>query len=86
MNASLILLAAMMGATAFIAVYRWIVARKEDDFLHIDDPNGQLVANQRHVARALTTVDHVGITLTIVTALYGLALVAMFLYEGFKLK
>jgi hypothetical protein len=82
MNASLILLVVMMVATAVIAVYRWIVAHHEDDFLHIQDPSGELVANQRQTARALTRVDHIGIGLTVVTALYAVGLVFAFIYRG----
>jgi hypothetical protein len=82
MNASLILLVVMMVATAVIAVYRWIVAHHEDDFLHIQDPSGELVANQRQTARSLTRVDHIGIGLTVVTALYAVGLVFAFIYRG----
>jgi hypothetical protein len=82
MNASLILLVAMIVVTAVIAVYRWIVSHQEDDFLHIDDPSGQVVANQRQTARALTRIDHIGIGLTVATALYAVALLITFLYRG----
>jgi hypothetical protein len=80
----MIVLIAMTVVVAVIAVYRWIVGHHEDDFLHIEDPTGQLIANQRETARALTRVDHVGIALTIVTAVYGVALVVMYLYAGLK--
>lgn len=81
MNASLILLVAMMVVTAIVAVYRWVVAHHEDDFLHIQDPSGQLVSNQRQTARALTRVDHVGIGLTVLTAVYAVALLVTFIYN-----
>ena len=81
MNASLILLVAMMVVTAIVAVYRWIVAHNEDDFLHIEDPSGQLVSNQRQTARSLSRVDHVGIGLTVLTALYAVALLIAFIYN-----
>lgn len=82
MNASMIILIAMIVITGMIAVYRWIVAHKEDDFLHIQDPSGELLANQRQTARALTKVDHIGIGLTVLTALYAVGLVLAFLYKG----
>lgn len=82
MKASLLILVAMMVVTALIAVYRWIVAHKEDDFLHIQDPSGELVTNQRQTARALTKVDHVGIGMTIITGIYAVALVVTFLARG----
>jgi len=82
MNASLVLLVVMIIATAVIAVYRWIVAHHEDDFLHIQDPSGELVTNQRQTERALSRVDHIGIGLTVATALYAVALVSVFIYRG----
>jgi len=84
MPASMIVLIAMTVIVAIIAVYRWIVGHHEDDFLHIEDPTGQLIANQRETARALTKVDHLGIALTIATAVYGVALLVMYLYAGLR--
>jgi len=80
----MIVLVVMTVIVAIIAVYRWIVAHREDDFLHIEDPSGQLIPNQRETARALSRVDHLGIGLTVVTALYGIALPGMVLYSGLK--
>ena len=82
MNVSLILLVAMIVVTAIVAVYRWIVAHHEDDFLHIEDPSGQLVANQRQTARALTRIDHAGIGLTVLTAVYAVALLVTWIYQA----
>ena len=82
MNASLILLVAMIVVTAIVAVYRWIVAHHEDDFLHIADPSGQLIANQRQTASALTRIDHVGIWLTVATAVYAVSLLLFWLYTA----
>ena len=82
MKASLILLVAMIVVTAILAVDRWVVAHNEDDFLHIEDPSGQLVANQRQTARALTRIDHIGIGLTVLTAVYAVALLFFWLYTA----
>ena len=82
MIASMILLVVMMAVTAIIAVYRWYIAHNEDDFLHIQDPGGVLVKGQRQTARVLSRVDHVGIGMTVVTAVYALALLIAFLYSG----
>ena len=84
MTASMIVLIVMIVIVAIIAVYRWIVAHHDDEFLHIEDPTGRLITNQKETARALTRVDHVGMGLTVVTALYGIALLGMFLYSGLK--
>jgi hypothetical protein len=82
MPASVIILIAMTSVVAAIAVYRWIVSRQEDDFLHLDARAGEVIANQRSVTRSLGQVDRIGIGLTIATGVYGLALVAIFLYNG----
>jgi hypothetical protein len=82
MPASMIVLIAMTSVVAVIAVYRWIVAHKEDDFLHLDARAGEVIENQRAVTRSLSQVDRIGIGLTIATGVYGLALVAIFLYNG----
>lgn len=84
MPAPIIVLIAMTVVVATIAVFRWIVAHNEDDFLHIEDPTGQLIANQRETARSLSRVDHLGIGLTIATAIYGVGLLVMFLVTGLK--
>jgi hypothetical protein len=84
MPSSMIVLIAMTVIVAFIAVYRWIISHNEDDFLHIQDPSGQLIANQQATARTLTQVDRLGIGLTIVTAVYGVALLLMYLIAGLK--
>jgi len=84
MPASMMVLVAMTVIVATIALYRWIVAHHEDDFLHIEDPTGQLIANQRETARSLTRVDHLGIGLTIATAVYAVGLLVMFLVTGLK--
>ena len=82
MPTSMYVLIAMTVVVAILAVYRWIVSHQEDDFLHIEDPTGELAANQRQTTRTLSQVDRVGIGLTVATALYGVALVVMFLYAG----
>jgi hypothetical protein len=74
----------MIVIVAIIAVYRWIVTHHEDDFLHIEDPTGRLINNQKATAQALTRVDHLGIGLTVVTALYAIGLLGMYLYAGLK--
>lgn len=84
MKASLMVLVAMTVVVATIAVYRWIVTHHEDDFLHIEDPSGELLANQRQTARQLNQVDHIGAGLTVATAVYAVALLAVYLYNGLK--
>jgi hypothetical protein len=62
-----------------LAVYRKIVARKEDDFLHVD---ASQIAKQEAVARKLEAIDKWGKLLTIVVGIFALILLGMFLYNG----
>jgi hypothetical protein len=82
MAASMIVLIVMTVVVGILAAYRGFVAQHEDDFLHISDPNGQLATNQRHTARTLSSVDRIGIGLTIATAAYAIVLLVVFLYSG----
>jgi hypothetical protein len=82
MTASLIILITMTVLVAALAVYRSIVARREDDLLRIVDQSGQLVNNQRVIASTLKRVDRYGVVLTVLTAVYGVALLATFVYKG----
>ena len=84
MKASLIILTAMTVVVAVLAAYRWFIAQHEDDFLHLSDANGQLAANQRQTERTLSKVDHLGIGLTILTAVFGVGLLFAYLYAGLK--
>jgi hypothetical protein len=82
MSASIIVLIALTGLVAVLAVYRKVVARNEDDLVHLSDPSGQLIQNQQKVAKTLSHVDRFGIGLTVATAVYGVALGAIYLYTG----
>ena len=79
---SVILLIAMTVVVAIVAVYRKIVSRNEDDFVHLAEGTSQLIVNQQKTAQSLQTLDRIGITLTVATAAYGVGLLAMYLYTG----
>ena len=82
MPASMVVLIALTVVLAILAVYRWIVTHHEDDYLHLADPTGELVSNQRRTAKELKQVDRIGIMLTVDTALYGVGLLGTFLYSS----
>jgi hypothetical protein len=82
MPASIGILIAMTTMVAILAVYRKIVARNEDDSLHLTDSAGQLVANQTKTMRSLKRVDRLGIGLTVATGIYAMVLLALYLYGG----
>jgi hypothetical protein len=79
---SLIVLVAMTVAVAALALYRKVVARNEDDFVHIADPSGQLIRNQQKMQRSLQSIDRLGVSATILTAVYGVGILAYYLYVG----
>lgn len=82
MNASIYFLIAMIVVTAVVAVYRWVIAQHDDEFLHLEDPTGAVIGQQARTARALTRIDHIGIGLTVATALYAIGLLVAFIYTG----
>jgi len=84
MTTSFLVLVAMTVVVALIGIYRWIVTHHEGYFLHIEDPTGQLAANERRTAGQLDHVDRIGIGLTIATAAYGLILLVLYLVNGLK--
>ncbi len=83
MPASVMLLVGLTVVMAVLGVYRWIVAHREDDCIHIDDdPSGELLRNQQETTQSLRKIDRAGIALTVVTAIYGVALMVFYLYSG----
>jgi hypothetical protein len=57
---------------------------KEDDLIHIEDWKQNLVPQQAMMARKIDTIDRWGETLTVLTALGGLVLAAMYLYDAWQ--
>jgi hypothetical protein len=62
--------------------YRRVISGEEDDILHIEDSTGSLTSRQTVVAKKLEVVDRWGKILTVIVVLYGLALLAGYLYMG----
>jgi hypothetical protein len=62
-----------------LAFYRKIVARKEDDFLHVD---AGLENQQRAMAKKLEAIDKWGKLFTIIAGIFTLILLAALLYNG----
>jgi hypothetical protein len=82
MTISVIVLVVMIAAVAALAVYRKVVARNEDDLVHLADGSEVLIANQKKTEQSLSLIDRAGVTLTVATAVYGVALAGMILYSG----
>lgn len=65
-----------------MALYRNFVARNEDDVLHLAAGTERLVREQATLAERLTTIDRWGKSLTVFEAVFGLALLAAWLYRA----
>jgi hypothetical protein len=82
MNINLLPYAIFWGAltTAVLGMifYRRLVARNEDDSLHLE---GNIPASQAALAHRLESIDRWGKTLTVVVVVYALALAGIYLYQ-----
>lgn len=79
-----VLFAAMVAATAALALWRKFVVLREDDYLHIAAGEEKLIPQQVETANKIALLDRWGEILTVVTAAYGLILAAVFLYQRFQ--
>ena len=68
-----------------LALYRKFEAHvHEDDLLHLAEGEAKLIPNQVATARLLDKIDSWGKTLTIVVGVFGLTLLAVFLYNAWQ--
>jgi len=67
--------------TLALALYRKVLMMREDPYVHIDEGEQRLIPQQVATFRKIEKVDHWGISLTIVTAVFGLALAGAYLYQ-----
>jgi hypothetical protein len=74
----------LVVATAAIALYRKFVSLREDDMIHIGAGEERLIPQQVAVARKLAFLDRFGEILTVITAVYGLIVGALYLYQRFQ--
>jgi heme/copper-type cytochrome/quinol oxidase subunit 2 len=82
MNINLMPYAIFWGVLAivvvFLIIYRKQIASHEDDSIHLE---GSVPTEQVALANRLAAIDKWGKTLTIVVAVYGVALAAIYLYQ-----
>ena len=77
-----ILWAILTAAVIVLAGARKLAARNDDELLHLADADTPAISQQVAVAQKLDKIDHWGKTLTVVVVIYGLALLAAWLYSG----
>jgi len=73
---------AITSAVIGLAVYRKLVARNEDDYLHVGDRDRARVLKQAAVSMRLDAVDKWGKTLTVVAVALGAILAAVSIYQA----
>jgi hypothetical protein len=72
---------ALACAVAILAIYRKTISSHEDDSLHVSAVDDVNVSHQAEVAHRLEVVDRWGKLLTIIVAVYGVALAAAYTYQ-----
>jgi hypothetical protein len=82
MTAFVIFWAILGVATLALALYRKFLSMREDDYVHLSAGEERLIPQQVATFKKIGAVDKWGITLTIVTAILGLALAALYLYQA----
>ena len=82
MNINLMPYAVFWGVLAivvvFLIIYRKSVSSGEDDSIHLE---GNMPSEQMALAHRLESIDRWGKMLTVVVAVYGVALAAIYLYQ-----
>jgi len=73
--------AVLVALVLTLAIYRSILAGKEDETVHISDLEAPLIAQQTATASRLSRIDRVGKSMTVVVLLYGLALAGVWVYQ-----
>ena len=63
-----------------LAIYRKMLARREDVYLHVLDSEVAAVGQQSTIASKIEAIEKWGKALTAVELLYGLALAAIYIY------
>ena len=72
---------AMACITLGLALYRKVVTRNEDDYLHVHETDAPVVARQFEIARRVDAVDRWGKLFTVLTVAFGIVLVAIYVYQ-----
>ncbi|MCC6342136.1 MAG: hypothetical protein IT166_08055 [Bryobacterales bacterium] len=84
MATELIVLAVLTAAVIGLALYRHLIAQKQDFHLHTETREASIAGRQSMTAGRLLAIDRWGKVLTVVTIVYFLALLAWVLYREFQ--
>ncbi len=75
--------AALTLVVVFLAIYRKRIDAKADDMVHVLDEEQGSVAVQTAVSKKIAVIDRWGKVLTVLVALYLLAIGGLYLYQSF---
>lgn len=67
--------------TLGLALYRKVLAMREDPYVHIGSGEERMIPQQVAGFRKIGSVDKWGITMTIITAVLGIVLAVAYLYQ-----
>lgn len=73
--------AALAAVVAVLAAYRLTLGHREDFTVHLVGPEAGAIPKQQLLARRIHKVEIWGESLTILMAVYGLTLLAVFAYQ-----
>ena len=72
-------------ATLVLAIYRWVLsAHNENDMVHLGAGEEKEIPRQVSLARQMNAIDCWGKTMTVITAVIGLALATAYLYQAWE--
>ena len=66
--------------TAILALYRKLLAMREDDYVHFTESEAKYIPQQLAMAHRIHIIDRWGETLTILTAVAGLIVIGVYVY------
>jgi hypothetical protein len=84
MTLSLYVLIALGIASVAVWGYHKLVERKEDDFLHTNDPGGVIMTKQASVAHSLENIEKAERILIFATIAWGLIVGCIFIYTQWQ--
>ena len=73
----------LAAGVAALAVYRAMVARHDDEFVHLGRNQERLASYQAEIGTKINMLDKWGKALTAVTIVYGVVLAGVYLYGEF---
>jgi hypothetical protein len=72
--------AALATVVLALAIYRYFIARGEDDYIHVGVTSH--ISTQQALAKKLDAIDRWGKLLTIAVAVYALVIGGLFMYSS----